>query len=114
MKRSELREIIRGVIKQTLKEFMTSGALIGQSPQGTGQEQEFDPSQPHPDDESPIEKAKQHRELEKQRRDKVKQTDMDLKITKDQTKYFDSQVKKNKLDTTNKQKELQQLKGAKI
>jgi hypothetical protein len=111
MKKSELQEIIRGIIKQTLNEFLNietppKAELDAQS--------QIDPTQPHPDDQSPADMMKQKRDLEKQRHDKLKQTDMDLKITKDQTKYFDSQLKKNKVDVGNKQKELQQLKGARI
>lgn len=113
MKKSELREMIRGVIKETLNEFMNI-----ETPSRAEMEQQaasqIDPTQPHPDDLSPSDMMKQKREADKQRRDKLKQTDMDLKITKDQTKYFDSQLKKNKVDVGNKQKELQQLKGAKI
>jgi hypothetical protein len=102
MKRSELQEIIRRVVKESINELMGSSS----------DEAEMDLTATHVDDMSPAEKAKHERDLEQQRRDNIKSTDMELKIAKKQSDYFNQQVQKNKLDITSNEKELSRLKGA--
>ena len=65
-----------------------------------------------PDAQTAAEKSKAERDAKKARIDQIRTADLDLKGVKTQQDYFTQQAKKNKLDITAKQKQLQQLKGA--
>lgn len=110
MTQSQLKEVIRHIVRETLNELMDSSSLLQQQAQQIDQTS-ADPNQPHIDDMSALEKGRYLRDLEKQRREKIKHTDMDLKITKKQSDYFDQQLDKNRMDVIAKEKELQQLKS---
>ena len=109
----QLQELVRHIVRQTLKELMNTGASSFQGMSADKQQAMVgDPTMPPMDAMTPIEKAQQEREQEKQRKDALKQGEAELKSAKkemDFQKQKIDQSKRFKIPTLTKR--LQQLKG---
>jgi hypothetical protein len=116
--RHQLNELLRLITKSVLKEYSSLSTSSSNSNSGgnsssnsTGSGTANDGVKPQ-DAQTAVEKAKAERDAKKAQLDKVRTADLDLKGVKSQQAYFTQQAKKNKLDITAKEKQLQQMKGA--
>ena len=106
-KKQQLQELVRHIVRQTLKELMSSDQQLQQQSMMND-----DPSRPPVDAMTPLEKAKQDREQEKRRRDALKSSEEELKTAKKEADF-----QKQKLDQSKRfniptlQKKIQGLKG---
>lgn len=105
MKKSQIQELIRGIVRQVLKEYTTTSTT------STG----TDASIPTGLDSTltPAEKSKQEREAERAKLKNIRSIDMDIKNTKNQSTYFAGQKKQNDLKVQAQEKERQNLKADK-
>ena len=106
--KQQLQELVRHIVRQTLKELMFSSDKQ-QTQQGM---MDNDPTRPPVDAMTPLEKAKQGREQEKVRKDALKRSEEELKTAKKEADF-----QKQKLDQSKRfniptlQKKIQGLKG---
>ena len=113
--RRQLDELIRLITKSVLKEYSSISSMSSSSSNGSTDSTDpgtADDGVKPQDAQTAVEKSKAKRDAKKAQLDKIRTADLDLKGVKTQQAYFLQQAKKNKLDITAKQKQLQQLKGA--
>lgn len=110
--RCQLDELIRLITKSVLKEYssMSNNDPSDDSADTGTADDGVKPA----DARTAVEKNKAERAARKAKQDKIRTADLDLKGVKSQQNYFMQQAKKNKLDITAKEKQLQQMKGAPI
>ena len=110
--RRQLNELLRLITKSVLKEYSSVSSMSSSSSDSSDDSGTADDAVKPQDAQTAVEKAKAERDAKKSQLDKIRTADLDLKGVKTQQDYFTQQAKKNKLDITAKQKQLQQLKGA--
>ena len=110
--RRQLDELLHLITKKVLKEYSSMSSMSSSSSDKSTDSGTADDGVKPQDAQTSVEKAKAQRDAKKAQVDKVRTTDLDLKSIKTQQDYYVQQAKKNKLDISAKQKQLQQLKGA--
>ena len=113
-KKKQLQELVRHIIRTTLKELSVNGAssFRSMSDQDQTSMMNSDPNALPVDAMTPFEKAKQEREDRKRRDDAVKSSEEELKTAKKESDF-----QKQKVDQTKRfeipalQKRIQTLKG---
>jgi hypothetical protein len=110
MKQHQLNELIRHITHIVLEEL---GTPLGSSLSGKDDKSTSD-STPPVDDMTPAEKARHNREAEMSRRAKMKAKGDEIKLAKKEKEFQKEKVRQLDQNLPNLNKDLQQLKGAKI
>lgn len=117
MKQSHLEELIRHITRNVIKEYtsmLSSGNSVTDDKSATPQSALKIMNKPA-DDVSSTEKKQLERQAELDRQKDIKQKQIELDATKKEREFNRKKLdRQNRFDIPNAQKELQQLKGAKI
>lgn len=111
IKRDKLEELIRGIVRGVLKEYMSSmdvQKVMDKNPQ-------LDSSTPPEDAMTSAEKARADRETELTRQQDIKQKQVELDAKKKEMDFNKKKLdQQRRFDIPNATKDLQKLKGAQI
>ena len=110
MKQKQLQELVQLITRSVLKEYSMLSTSSSSDKTKVGDSMDQSDS---PEPMTASEKFKADLQAKKDRLQKVRTADMDLKSTKTQSDYFNQQIKQNKLKVIAQQKELQNLKAGK-
>ena len=111
MKKEQLNELVRLIVRGIVKEYLSTSTSSTSSTNTNGDDTDL--TQKPEDAMTPAEKSKAERDAQKTHLAKVRTANLDLKGVKTQSDYFKQTLKKNNLDIIAKEKELSNLKAGK-